>query len=198
MTKVSAKRWDLARQRAGEGVKLGPGAVQALVAHRPDCRREAVDVEPAHAARLEVLPPFGKALHVENRTAVRTAAEARHAFDDVTEEGGARHLTVVADIDTAVELAAHDMVHRLVGQRREPRGIDRPALGLRHQQVGQHVRPRQAAHVGGQDAVRASLHALDPLSLRRRRFLVSRADAPRCAQFAARSQELRPKAFRDP
>ena len=31
-------------------------------------------------------------------------------------EGGARHLAVVADIDAAVELAAHDQVHRLVGQ----------------------------------------------------------------------------------
>jgi hypothetical protein len=41
---------------------------------------------------------------------------------------------------------------------------DRPAFGLGHQQVGQDVRPRQAAHVGGQDAIRASLHALDLLS----------------------------------
>ncbi len=160
MTKVSAKRVCLARQRAGEGVELGLGAVQALVAHRPDRRRKAVDVEPAHAARLEVLPPFGELLHVADRPAVRAAAEARHAFDDVAEEGRARHLAVVADIDSAVELAAHDQVHRLVGQRRDPRGIDRPAFGLGHQQVGQHVRPRQAAHMGGQDAIRASLHAL--------------------------------------
>ena len=113
---------------------------------------------PAHAARLVVLPPLGKALHVEDRPAVRPAAEARHAPGDVAEEGRPRHLAVVADIDAAVELAAHDMVHRLVGQRRDPRGVDLPALGLSHQQVGQDIRPRQAAHVGGQDAIRASFH----------------------------------------
>ena len=147
-------------ERAGEGVELGLGTIQALVAHRADRGREAVDVEPAHAARLVVLPPLGKVLHVEDRPALRLAAETRHAPGDVAEEGGARHLSVVADIDAAVELAAHDLVHRLVGQRRDARGIDRLALGLGHQQVGQKVWPRQAAHVGGQDAFRAAFHAL--------------------------------------
>ena len=91
--------------------------------------------------------------------AAALAAEAGHAVDDIGREAGARLLPVVADVDAYRELAGYHLAHgrrRLAGQRLRLHPL---AVVLAHEQVAERRRTRDAADVGGEDAIVTLAHA---------------------------------------
>ena len=112
--------------------------------------------EAPHQARHQL----GKFLELAPAPALRHAAEAGHALRHVGLEADALLLAVVADVDAGVRLLLHHVAHgavHLVGELGRVHGLARFALD---QQVGQLLVARQAADMGGQNAVPAQDHVV--------------------------------------
>ena len=99
-------------------------------------------------------------LELAAAAALRYAGEAGHALRHVGLEANPALLAVVADVDARVHLSLDDMADRLVLFIGHRLGVDGLALVLRHQQVGQLFVARQAADVGGENAVAAEDHGV--------------------------------------
>ena len=92
----------------------------------------------------------------------RFAAEAGEAVLDVGGVADLAGLAVADDVDADGDLVGDDLGDRPGDLAIEFGMIVRLLLVLLHQQIDQRLRPRQAADVGRQDAVRAELHGLPP------------------------------------
>ena len=103
---------------------------------------------------------LGELLELAAAAALRYAGEAGHALRHVGLEADPALLAVVADVDAGVHLRLDDMADRLVHLVGQHLGVDGFALLLRHQQVGQLFVARQAADMGGEDAVAAEDHGV--------------------------------------
>jgi len=79
---------------------------------------------------------------------------------DVGGVGRLAHLAVADHVDSGGDLPRDDLLHRLGGFRLERRCIGRAALLAGEDEVDERLWPRQAAGVGGEDAVFAGLHAV--------------------------------------
>ena len=97
-------------------------------------------------------------LELAAAAALRHAGEAGHALRHVGLEPDPALLAVVADVDAGVHLRLDDVADRLVHLVGQHLGVVRLAFLLRHQQVGQLFVARQAADMGGEDAVAAENH----------------------------------------
>ena len=80
-------------------------------------------------------------------------AEAVQPVLDIVGVGNFRHLAIADDVDAALDLFLHDFRHRFGYEAFQQGRIVGPVAVLRDEQVDQVVRPRQAADMGGQDAV---------------------------------------------
>ena len=89
---------------------------------------------------------------------VAGAAEAGEPVLDVGGVARLRHLAVVDDVDAGLDLLLDDLGHRRAHARGERRRIDRHALLLGVHHADEIVRPRQAAGVGGEEALGAAFH----------------------------------------
>ncbi len=121
-----------------------------------DDRRDRHD-RAAHHRLLEILRVVfrkgGDLLLEQQHLLVRTRFEAVEALLDVGEEAGLRELAVGDDIDAAVGLLAHDIGDRFGDHPVVGLLVVRLAAVFRLHQVEQVVRARQAADMGGLDAV---------------------------------------------
>ena len=97
----------------------------------------------------------------------RLAAETGEALLDVGRVADLAGLAVTDDIDADRHLVRDDLAHRLRDLAIEIGMIVGLVLILLHQQIDQRLRPRQAADMGRQDAIRAELHGFLPGLLRR-------------------------------
>ena len=93
---------------------------------------------------------------------VAGAAEAREPIFHIGGVARLRHFAVVDVVDAGVGLLLHHLRHRFAHARVERGAIDRHALFLGVHHADEVVRPRQAAGVGGQEALGAASH--DPLA----------------------------------
>ena len=108
-------------------------------------------------------------------------------------------LAVVADVDAGVHLLLHDMAHRLVHLGCQHLRVVGLAFLLRHQQVGQLLVARQAADMGGEDAVAAEDHAFTPhlsCSIAPTRLLLRMTSPQRCHSWASLSPTPGPMILR--
>ena len=80
-------------------------------------------------------------------------AEAVQPVLDIVGVGDFRHLAVADDVDAALDLLLHDFRDRFGHTALQQGRVVGPVAVLRDEQVDQVVRPRQAADMGGQDAV---------------------------------------------
>ena len=80
-------------------------------------------------------------------------AEAPEPVLDIVGVGDFRHLAVADDVDAAFDLLPHDLRDRFGDTPVQQGRIVRPVTVLRDEQVDQVVGPRQAADMGGKDAV---------------------------------------------
>src|SRR2546425_6545069 len=118
---------------------------------------------PAHphvrAARAEAAPgQLGKLREVLVDERVALAAEAVQPVLDVGRVARLAHLAVVDDVEAALDLAPHDLVHRRADTRGQRYRVHRHALLAREHRPDQVGRPGQAAGVRGQEPLRAPLH----------------------------------------
>ncbi len=93
---------------------------------------------------------------------LRGARVRRDAGDAVADIGGVgrlRHLAVGDDVDAAGDLRRHHVVDRLGGRGFEQFGRDGFALLAPQNEIDQGLRPRQAAGMGGENAVGRGFHA---------------------------------------
>src|SRR6266849_4139231 len=149
------------------GLYLGRGRFQVLdvipralgVAHAD--RRIAPRGLPARAARVaeHALGEVRELDQVLIYESVPGAAEAGEAVLDVGGVAGLRHLAVVDDVDARPGLPAHDLLHRGANARAKRLVIDRHALLLGVHHAHEILRPRQAARMGGEKALRAAFHS---------------------------------------
>src|SRR5919204_316043 len=161
-----------------DGLCLAHGRLQAgevpvegasiLVAQWPDAARKRHVGEVASAVseirmRQEIAPDHDVATLLGG---ARIRLDAGDAVPNVSGVGRLAHLAVADHVDAGGELPGDDLVHRLRGFRLERRGIDRGALFALEDEVDQGFRSRQAAGVGGEDAVLAGLHAALPNRVR--------------------------------
>ena len=107
------------------------------------------------------------------------AAEAGEAILDVGRVADLAGLAVADDIDADGNLMRDDVGDRLVDLAVEFGMVVRLVLVLLHQQIDQRLRPRQAADMGRQDAVRAEFHGFLPCLLSRWSAVTSRASPAR-------------------
>jgi hypothetical protein len=163
------------RGEEGLGERLAGGGHAALeardlvlevlgvaVAHLGHGLRGVGDLGTAGEAAREHLEQLRHLLEVLADLAPGFAAEARHALGDVGLEADALLLAVVADVDAGLHLRRHCVAHGAVHLGGEDRGVDCLAGLAADQQVGQRVVARQAADVGGQDAIAAVQHGRFP------------------------------------
>ena len=109
-------------------------------------------------APLELLDQVGKFLEFAPAPPLRYAAETAHALRHVSLEADTLLLAVIADVDAGGSLLLHHMAHRLVHFGGHFGGVEFFARLLAYQQIGQFLVARQAADVGGQNAVPAEDH----------------------------------------
>jgi hypothetical protein len=141
-----------------EAVAFLGGGAQVRVLHLRDGLRRVPDagrVAPPAGQHLRVV---GEVDQVAGGQAPARAPEAAHAPGHVGREAGAGLLAVVAHVDADFELSCHDVRHRGVGLPRERGRVHRLAAVVADEQVTQRGWPREAAHVGGEDAPVAALH----------------------------------------
>ena len=86
------------------------------------------------------------------------AAEAGEAMAHVEHEGFARLLAVVDHVEAVLDLLLHDLAHRGAACALDLVLVDRLAAHAPREQPRQRGGPRQAAGMGGQNAVFAALH----------------------------------------
>ena len=110
-------------------------------------------------APLELLDQFGKFLEFAPAPPLRHAGKTAHALRHVSLETDPLLLAVIADVDAGRGLLLDHMAHRLVHFGGHFLGVEFFARLLAHQQVGQLLVARQAADMGGQNAVPAEDHA---------------------------------------
>ena len=127
-------------------------------------RRALLAFGRAREAAHQVGQQFGKFLELAPAPALRHAGESGHALRHVGLERNAALLAVIADVDAGFHLLADDVAHRLVHLGRHHLRVVILAFLLRHQQVGELLVARQAADMGGEDAVAAENHRKTPYS----------------------------------
>jgi len=115
---------------------------------------------PAHIGEpaREILRQLGKFLELAPAPALGFAAEAGHALRHVRLEADALLLAIVADVDAGLLLLARDVAHRRLHLRFELPFVKAFARLTAYQQLAQRFVARQAADVGGEDAVAACNH----------------------------------------
>ncbi len=109
-------------------------------------------------AALELLDQFGKFLEFAPAPALRHAGKAGHALRHISLETDPLLLAVIADVDAGGGLLVDDVADSLVHFGGHLGGIEFFASLLAHQQFGQFLVARQAADMGGQNAVPAEDH----------------------------------------
>jgi hypothetical protein len=139
-------------------------------------------VPPALALDEQLVDDLGKLAEVGGDE-LGAVGEAGIALHHIIAEADLAHLAVGDDVDAGGALLAEHLRHRLAHPRAQLALVHRLAV----EQVPHHARevrrPRQAAGVGGEDAVGASFHRW-ALSLRARaamRLFASTASAPQPA-----------------
>ena len=108
--------------------------------------------------RIRLCHQLGEFLEFAAAPALRHAAEAGHALRHIGLEADALLLAVIADVDAGRDLLVDHMAYRLVHLGGHLLGVECLAGFLAHQQVGQLLVARQAADMGGQNAVPAEDH----------------------------------------
>ena len=168
-------RDDAGRRRGHE--LLGEGAAGMLleardlvadrahvgVFHVGDRLRGIGDLGAMHEAPAERRHQVGMLDEVLADAALRLAAIAAHARRHVGLERDALLLAVIADVDAGVLLPLDHLGDRTVELVRHFFRIDRLASLALDQQLGDRLVARQAADMGGQNAVAAGEHAGSPL-----------------------------------
>ncbi len=97
-------------------------------------------------------------LEFASATPFRYAAETAHALRHISLEADALLLAVITDVDAGGSLFLHHVAHGFIHFRGHFRGVEFFARFLAYQQVGQLLIARQAADMGGQNAVPAEDH----------------------------------------
>ena len=128
-------------------------------------------------------------LHVPRHLARAVAREAVQPLRDVGGVAALAHLAVGDDVDAGVHLPAHDVRHGAHHAGVEGALVGERLVLLGEQHVGDVLRPRQGAHVRGENAFGAELHAVLPpcASTRAGRTIHTRprAQGARCASRRA-------------
>ena len=129
-------------------------------------RRVLLPADVREAAR-EILHQLGELLELAAAPAFGFAAKARHALRHVSLKADPLLLAVVAAVDAGFLLLGDHMPHRLVHLGVELRRVVAFAGFAPDQKLAQRFAARQAADMGGEDAVSTDNHAtwLRPLSL---------------------------------
>ena len=119
---------------------------------------------PAHIGEpaREILHQLGKFLEFAPAPAFGFAAEAGHALRHVSLEADALLLAIVADVDAGLLLLSYDVAHRRLHLRFELPFVKAFARLTAYQQLAQRFVARQAADMGGEDAVAACNHGVKP------------------------------------
>ena len=107
---------------------------------------------------LELLHQFGEFLEFASAPPLRHAGKAAHALRHIGLEADPLLLAVIADVDAGGSLLLHNVANGFVHLRGHLLGVEFSPL-LAHQQIGQLLIARQAADMGGQNAVPAEDHA---------------------------------------
>ena len=169
------QRDDARRGRAHERVGPARGRERGLEIVDVGARRRRI----AHADRSvagrrlaarsagiaeHALGEIGEVGEILVHEGVAGAAEAGEPVLDVGGIARLRHLAVVDEIDAGLDLLAHHLGDRRAHARRQRRAIDRHALLLGVHHPDEVVGPRQAAGMGGEEALGAAAHR--PLSAR--------------------------------
>ena len=158
-------------ERGLEIVEILAQRVFSAITHRTDAkhrrnRRHAA----AHHGALEILLVIVRERRALGRKQRRALARARletlQAFVDVDEKARLRHLAVGQHVEPAFGLAAHAVGHGLAHARVIGPRVVRGARQLRLHHVEQVVRPRQAADMGGENALAAAFHFCCPAACR--------------------------------
>ena len=114
----------------------------------------------------------------------RVRRHAGDAMPDIGRVGRLAHLAVADHVDAGRDLLRDDIVDRLGDLRFESGRVDGVALFLAQHEVDQRLRPRQAAGVGGEDAVCAEFHAGV-------RNLPAKPSTPRCRAITRKVRSRR-------
>ena len=109
-------------------------------------------------AALEILHQLGEFLEFLRAPALGFAAEAGHALRHVGLETDPLLLAVIADIDAGFFLFGNDVADGLFHLGVELRLVVAFAGFAAHQKLAQSLAARQAADMGGEDAVAARYH----------------------------------------
>ncbi len=152
-----------AASSASEELRFLAGVGQIVVTHGRYCFRRAVDLCFAHAAGPDQIGILRKFDEIRHRRTFGFAAEARHAARYVGLKPDPGLLAVVDNVASGVELSAHDTRDVRRGGFRKGAFVDVLPCSCFSEQVGQSRTARQAAGMGGQDAVSAELHSRNPL-----------------------------------
>ena len=115
---------------------------------------------PAHVGKAarQILHQLREFLELASAAALGFAAEARHALRYVGLEADALLLAVVADVDAGVFLLGDPVTHCLFHLRLEQRLVVAFARLALDKKLAQRLVARQAADMGGEDAVAAQNH----------------------------------------
>src|SRR5688500_15499918 len=116
-------------------------------------RCERLGIEFRKRPRLARIRPWASTPHL------RVGLEAAEPLVDIGDEARLAELAVVDNVDAELDLLAHDLAHRAAQPCGMHRVVDGLALlpgvhGLEH--IGW---PRQAADMGGENSLAASLHS---------------------------------------
>ena len=150
--------------RAERGLRLSASA------RRPSVSRTPIGALQAGVLRRE--PPgspntrfgqLGETGQVLVDEGIAGAAEAGEPILDVGGIARLRHLAVVDEVDAGLGLLLHHLGDRRAHARRQRRAVDRHALLLGVHHPDEVVRSRQAAGMGGQEAL-AALRVIVPPS----------------------------------
>ena len=136
------------------------------MASSPDLRERGgssheVDLNPG-VPRREELDVVGVLAQISEQRTFARPTEPRHAVLHVREEALARLLAVVADVDPGIHLGGDRGRGRRLDGRAQLGLIDVFTLAPAPVQGGERTRPRQAAGVGGHEALLAGDHNRAP------------------------------------
>ncbi len=121
-------------------------------------------------AMLQIAHQFGKFLELAAAPALGFPGKAGHARRHIGLEADALLLAVIADIDAGFLLLGDHMAHRIFHFRFELRAVVALARFAGDQQIAQRLAARQAADMGGQNAIAAEHHDMSSIG---RRFCLS-------------------------
>ena len=106
----------------------------------------------------QIADKVGEFLEFAAAAAFRYPGEARHPLRHIGLKADAALLAVIADVDAGLHLLLHDMADGLVHFVGQQFWVEALALLLRDQKVAQDLVARQAADMGGENAVAAQNH----------------------------------------